>query len=325
LRKVEPGEGSAPELLLVGRFWRWCPADARVCRELVERGHQLVAAVVCSDSRDCHAAWGRSVQSALRESGLFADVERVHRAEELVRAAEGRLVVEYEAPLPEWVRTSLRAAGITRVEEVLHAVNELPPPGSAVAEHLDLWTRDWHESSPPRAEEAPARSWLEALEGLHRANFELWHQEDEARRRDVPDSVIAVTKRRIDRLNQRRNDLIERVDELAAGLLERLGVQGLAAYPAESLGSLCDRLSVWSLKIYHMGEQAQRPDVNEEHRSKARQRLEVLRAQRGHLEEAYDALRQDLLLGRKSPVVYRQFKLYNDPTTNPALYGRGTR
>jgi len=160
----------------------------------------------------------------------------------------------------------------------------------------------------------------------HQKNFLLWHQEDIARCPHVEDSVIAEVKRTIDRLNQERNDYIERIDEF---LVDQLKAWGTVARPraklnTETPGSAIDRLSVLALRIYHMEEQTHRTDADEEHRAKAEQRLAILRVQLGDLAQALQQLLNDIFAGRKRLKVYRQFKMYNDPTLNPYLYGKGT-
>ncbi len=158
----------------------------------------------------------------------------------------------------------------------------------------------------------------------HQKNFLLWHQEDIARSPNVGDSVIAEVKRTIDRLNQQRNDCIERIDEF---LLEQLKAWGTVPRPraklnTETPGSAIDRLSVLALRIYHMEEQARRTDVDAQHRAKAEERLAILRVQLDDLAKSLQQLLNDIFAGRKRLKVYRQFKMYNDPTLNPYLYGR---
>lgn len=159
-----------------------------------------------------------------------------------------------------------------------------------------------------------------ALE-LARRNYLLWHEEDKARRTDVDNSVIAVVKRTIDGLNQQRNDLIEKLDE---AILEELKATIHAsesdAINSETPGSIVDRISIMSLKIYHMDEDRSRINIDEEHRQRSTHRLAVLKLQRNDLYKALDKLLADYVAGRKIMKLYKQFKMYNDPTLNPELY-----
>lgn len=160
----------------------------------------------------------------------------------------------------------------------------------------------------------------------HQKNFLLWHQEDIARSPNVGDSVIAEVKRAIDRLNQERNDHVERIDEFLLAQLKAWGTvpRPRAKLNTETPGSAIDRLSVLALRIYHMEEQAHRTDADAEHRAKAEKRLEILNVQLADLAKALQDLLNDIFAGRKRLKVYRQFKMYNDPTLNPYLYGKGT-
>lgn len=158
----------------------------------------------------------------------------------------------------------------------------------------------------------------------HAFNFQLWHKEDQARDPDADDHVIAEVKHTIDRLNQQRNDAMERVDEW---MLTMLAAQRLEPKPglplhSESVGSIVDRLSILALKIFHMHQQTLRADVDEGHRESCRAKLETLREQRNDLAECLRQLETDLRQGRKRFKVYRQMKMYNDPTLNPVLQRR---
>ena len=155
----------------------------------------------------------------------------------------------------------------------------------------------------------------------HRANFDLWHIEDEARTPGATDAALADVKRRIDCTNQLRNDLAEQLDRT---LLEWLGPQGLpnaaAALHSESPGLMIDRLSILALKIYHTSEEAERRDAPEGHCARNEERLSVLVEQRADLAACLDALWRETLAGARRFKLYRQLKMYNDPALNPAIY-----
>jgi hypothetical protein len=159
-----------------------------------------------------------------------------------------------------------------------------------------------------------------ALELAHR-NYLLWHEEDKARRTDVDDSAIATVKRTIDKLNQQRNDQIEKLDEAILSEIERI-TSGTATEKinSETPGSIIDRISIMSLKVYHMNEDSNRSDIDEEHRLRSLGRLAVLKLQRLDLCRALDELLTDYVAGNKTMKLYKQFKMYNDPTLNPEVY-----
>ncbi|CAH2030475.1 DUF4254 domain-containing protein [Trichlorobacter ammonificans] len=152
-------------------------------------------------------------------------------------------------------------------------------------------------------------------------NFLLWHEEDKARRTDIDDSAIATVKRAIDRLNQQRNDLIEKLDEaILAELSKSVPEPATEAINSETPGSIVDRISIMSLKVYHMDEDSRRDDIDDDHRQRSRHRLAVLRLQRHDLNVALGQLLDDYLAGTKRMKLYKQFKMYNDPALNPELY-----
>lgn len=181
-------------------------------------------------------------------------------------------------------------------------------------EALATWYRD-------KPDEVASGAELRALVlAQHFCNFSLWNHEDEARRRDVADSHIADTKRAIDTWNQKRNDLIERLDVF---LLEELKDADItrARQNSETAGSMVDRCSILALKIHHMGVNAARVDDLEVAVQSAG-KLKVLRQQRDDLASCLQELIDDFRAGRRFFKLYRQYKAYNDPRLNPALYTR---
>jgi hypothetical protein len=187
----------------------------------------------------------------------------------------------------------------------------------------DQLAERWHGPSegvsPARAE--AATEWLSLVARQHRANFELWHIEDEARMPGVSDAELAEVKRRVDATNQRRNDLAEQLDRM---LLDWLGPRELpnpdAALHSESPGLMIDRLSILALKIYHTREEARRADAPTGHAERNWERLAILEEQRADLAGCLDSLWRETLAGTRRFKLYRQLKMYNDPDLNPAVY-----
>jgi hypothetical protein len=156
----------------------------------------------------------------------------------------------------------------------------------------------------------------------HAFNRLLWDEEDQARRRDVPDAAIAANKRAIDGYNQRRNDAIERIDETLLARLAHVQPREGAWHNSETAGSMVDRLSILALKIFHMEAQTRRSDAAPGHVDACREKLARLRLQRDDLARCLDVLLEGAAAGEAFWRVYRQFKMYNDPALNPYLYGR---
>jgi hypothetical protein len=179
----------------------------------------------------------------------------------------------------------------------------------------------WH-SFLPQADFSEPTDFPVLVSTQHQINFELWHQEDMARDPDVSDSKIASVKRAIDVLNQRRNDLIERMDQFLVNILFTGNVKNdaEAEMNSETPGSMIDRLSINALKIYHMDEEILREEVTAEHRNKCAGKLSVLQEQRKDLEQCLSKLLADLSSGEKRLKVYQQMKMYNDESLNPVLY-----
>ena len=147
-----------------------------------------------------------------------------------------------------------------------------------------------------------------------------WHFEDIIRDPHIDPVEALSLKRRIDRSNQDRTDLVEQIDSYFRLKYSDVQILPDARLNTESPAWAIDRLSILALKIYHMREQAERTDATAEHREKCGAKLQVLLEQQRDLSLAIDQLLDDIQAGRKYMKVYRQMMMYNDPSTNPVLY-----
>ncbi|HEY2018144.1 MAG TPA: DUF4254 domain-containing protein [Bryobacteraceae bacterium] len=204
----------------------------------------------------------------------------------------------------------------------------------------------WHENPDAAPDEfhPDGQSFLDTVLAQHRANFDLWHVEDRARTPGATDHDIAEVKRAIDRINQRRNDLAEQCDSLlleqATAILHPKGgsdstaqpgvsggpplVAGVIPLHSESPGLMIDRLSILALKLYHTREEIARPNAPAGHTERNRERMSLLEEQRSDLVACLDQLWSEVVAGTRRFKIYRQLKMYNDPTLNPSIYGSGS-
>ena len=159
-----------------------------------------------------------------------------------------------------------------------------------------------------------AKNWIDAVQ---------WHLEDIIRDPEIDPVEALALKRRIDKSNQDRTDMVEEIDSYFLEKYKDVVAEADATINTESPAWAIDRLSILALKIYHMEAEVKRTDADEAHIAKCRAKLEVLLTQREDLIAAIDTLLDDIANGRKYMKVYRQMKMYNDPATNPVLYGAG--
>lgn len=155
------------------------------------------------------------------------------------------------------------------------------------------------------------KNWVDAVQ---------WHLEDIIRDPDIAPVEALALKRRIDRSNQVRTDMVEELDTYFRSKYADVKPHPDATINTESPAWALDRLSILALKIYHMEAEVKRTDATPEHTEKCAAKLNVLLEQRSDLIQAIDQLLADIEAGRKYMKVYRQMKMYNDPSTNPVLY-----
>lgn len=155
------------------------------------------------------------------------------------------------------------------------------------------------------------KCWIDAVQ---------WHLEDLIRDPHIDSMEALGLKRRIDSSNQDRTDLVEDIDSYFRQLYSEVTPSPEARLNTESPAWAIDRLSILALKIWHMQEQVDRKDATEAHRQKCSDKLHVLQEQQKDLSLAIDQLLEDIQNGVKYMKVYRQMKMYNDPSTNPVLY-----
>ncbi|MDR1673520.1 MAG: DUF4254 domain-containing protein [Bacteroidales bacterium] len=158
------------------------------------------------------------------------------------------------------------------------------------------------------------KNWIDTVQ---------WHLEDIIRNPAIDPVEALNIKRRIDRSNQERTDMVELIDVYFLDRYKDVTVRPAATINTESPAWAIDRLSILALKIYHMQREIARIDAREEHIRQCTQKLNVLLEQQKDLSEAIDTLLDDIENGRKYMKVYKQMKMYNDPDLNPVLYRQG--
>ena len=147
-----------------------------------------------------------------------------------------------------------------------------------------------------------------------------WHFEDIIRDPNIDPVAALALKRRIDKSNQDRTDLVEQIDSYFRTLYKGVHVLDNARLNTESPAWAIDRLSILALKIYHMKEETLREDATPGHVAKCKAKLQILLEQQQDLSTAIDQLLEDIAAGKIYMKVYRQMKMYNDADTNPVLY-----
>ncbi len=157
------------------------------------------------------------------------------------------------------------------------------------------------------------KNWIDTVQ---------WHFEDIIRDPNIDPAEALTLKRRIDKSNQDRTDLVELIDSYFLDKYKDVNVLPDATINTESPAWAIDRLSILALKIYHMRQEVERTDTTPEHHKQCADKLAVLLEQQKDLSTAIDQLLADIEAGRKYMKVYKQMKMYNDPDLNPVLYGK---
>lgn len=187
---------------------------------------------------------------------------------------------------------------------------------------------DYHQHDhvdTPVANPYPAGSFEALLYAKNWIDTVQWHLEDIIRLPDInPTEGIAI-KRRIDKSNQDRTDLVEKVDDYFLEAFRHVVAQPGTRINSETPAWLLDRMSILMLKIYHMKEQTDRTDASPDHIARCQAKLNVLLEQKTDMQLAFDELMEDIGSGRRRFKVYRQMKMYNDASLNPMLYGQKTK
>ena len=157
------------------------------------------------------------------------------------------------------------------------------------------------------------KNWIDTVQ---------WHLEDIIRDPQIDPVAALAIKRRIDKSNQDRTDMVEYIDSYLLDKYRDVEPRPDARLNTETPAWAIDRLSILALKIYHMAREAERTDVGDAHRAACRKKLDVLLAQQVDLSGAIEELIGDIEAGRKYMKTYKQMRMYNDPALNPVLYGQ---
>lgn len=181
-----------------------------------------------------------------------------------------------------------------------------------ITDHVDTPIRNPYEEKSI-AYYLYLKNWIDAVQ---------WHLEDNIRDPQIKPEEALALKRRIDKSNQDRTDLVELIDSYVLDVNKRVVPLATATINTESPAWAVDRLSILILKIYHMQQEVDRADTEEAHKAACQTKLNVLLEQKDDLSTALDQLLSDIASGRKYMKVYKQMKMYNDPALNPVLYSK---
>lgn len=157
------------------------------------------------------------------------------------------------------------------------------------------------------------KNWIDTVQ---------WHLEDVIRDPNIDPVKALEIKRRIDKSNQERTDLVELIDSYFLDRYKNITARSDAKINTESPAWAIDRLSILALKIYHMQQEVDRADADQAHHDQCLKKLNILLEQRTDLSTAIEELLLDIESGNKYMKVYKQMKMYNDPALNPVLYGK---
>ena len=158
-----------------------------------------------------------------------------------------------------------------------------------------------------------AKNWIDTVQ---------WHLEDIIRLPEINPAEALLIKRRIDKSNQDRTDMVEKIDDYFLEQFKSIVPKAGTRINSETPAWLIDRMSILMLKIYHMKEQTERTDASAEHIAKCNIKLTTLLEQKTDMQQAFDELMEDIGNGTRRFKVYRQMKMYNDASLNPMLYGQ---
>lgn len=157
------------------------------------------------------------------------------------------------------------------------------------------------------------KNWIDTVQ---------WHLEDIIRDPNINPEKALKLKRRIDKSNQDRTDMVEYIDSYMLNKYKAVKIQENAKLNTETPAWAIDRLSILALKIYHMAHEVKRTDVDDAHIAACRKKLDTLLSQQVDLSTAIEELFEDIENGRKYMKTYKQMKMYNDPALNPVLYAK---
>ena len=185
----------------------------------------------------------------------------------------------------------------------------------------------WHQQEIKNDFDDRGKDFFFFIVENHRYNFQLWHEEDKARREDMGFEYVYHAKRKIDSYNQKRNDFIEKMDRW---IVENYcpaekDFPKNCPFNSETPAMMIDRLSILSLKYYHMIEQTEREDIAKELKQKCLFKVQVIQQQLNDLENCLEIFLQEIKNKQRNFKVYYQFKMYNDANLNPQLYQKSNK